>query len=78
MPLKKKVFAEVEAHIKPETILATNTSSLSITEMAKDLKNPERVVGFHFFNPVAVMPLLEIVKGGKTNDRDPCHRVCDG
>lgn len=68
MPLKKKVFAEVEAHIKPETILATNTSSLSITEMAKDLKNPERVVGFHFFNPVAVMPLLEIVKGAKTND----------
>jgi 3-hydroxyacyl-CoA dehydrogenase len=68
MPLKKKVFAEVEAHIKPETILATNTSSLSITEMAKDLKNPERVVGFHFFNPVAVMPLLEIIKGAKTND----------
>jgi 3-hydroxyacyl-CoA dehydrogenase len=49
-------------------VLATNTSSLSITEMASELKNPERVVGFHFFNPVAVMPLLEIVKGEQTDD----------
>ncbi|MBE3073465.1 MAG: 3-hydroxyacyl-CoA dehydrogenase, partial [Actinobacteria bacterium] len=47
---------------------ATNTSSLSITEMAADLKNPERVVGFHFFNPVAVMPLLEIIRGEATDD----------
>ena len=68
MPLKKKVFAEVEGFIAEDTILATNTSSLSITEMASDLKKPERVVGFHFFNPVAVMPLLEIVKGEKTDD----------
>ena len=49
-------------------MLATNTSSLSITEMAADLQHPERVVGFHFFNPVAVMPLLEIVQGEKTDD----------
>ncbi len=49
-------------------MLATNTSSLSITEMAADLEHPERVVGFHFFNPVAVMPLLEIVKGERTDD----------
>jgi 3-hydroxyacyl-CoA dehydrogenase/enoyl-CoA hydratase/carnithine racemase len=69
MPIKKKVFAEVEEHIPAETILATNTSSLSISEMASDLKHPERVVGFHFFNPVAVMPLLEIVKGEKTSDQ---------
>ena len=68
MPLKKKVFGEVEEFIGDDTILATNTSSLSITEMAADLKKPERVVGFHFFNPVAVMPLLEIVKGKKTDD----------
>ena len=49
-------------------MLATNTSSLSITEMAADLEHPERVVGFHFFNPVAVMPLLEIVRGERTDD----------
>ncbi|GAA4477002.1 3-hydroxyacyl-CoA dehydrogenase NAD-binding domain-containing protein [Rhodococcus olei] len=68
MDVKKKVFAELEEHIAPETILATNTSSLSITEMAADLRHPERVVGFHFFNPVAVLPLLEIIKGEKTDD----------
>ena len=54
--------------MSPEADLATNTSSLSITEMAADLEHPERVVGFHFFNPVAVMPLLEIVKGEQTDD----------
>ncbi|MFF0813997.1 3-hydroxyacyl-CoA dehydrogenase NAD-binding domain-containing protein [Rhodococcus sp. NPDC003318] len=68
MDVKKTVFAELEEHIAPETILATNTSSLSITEMAADLKHPERVVGFHFFNPVAVLPLLEIIKGEQTDD----------
>ncbi|AOW92481.1 3-hydroxyacyl-CoA dehydrogenase [Rhodococcus sp. WMMA185] len=68
LDLKKKIFAELEEYIAPETILATNTSSLSITEMAADLKHPERVVGFHFFNPVAVLPLLEIIKGEKTDD----------
>lgn len=68
MPIKKQVFGEIEGYIKETAILATNTSSLSITEMASDLKHPERVVGFHFFNPVAVMPLLELIKGEKTND----------
>jgi 3-hydroxyacyl-CoA dehydrogenase/enoyl-CoA hydratase/carnithine racemase len=68
MGVKKQVFADVEAIVSPECVLATNTSSLSITEMAADLKHPERVVGFHFFNPVAVMPLLEIVKGEQTDD----------
>ncbi len=68
MKIKKQVFADVEAIVSTECVLATNTSSLSITEMAGDLKNPERVVGFHFFNPVAVMPLLEIVKGEQTDD----------
>ncbi|QBJ98282.1 3-hydroxyacyl-CoA dehydrogenase [Rhodococcus sp. ABRD24] len=68
MDVKKKVFAELEEHISPETVLATNTSSLSITEMAAGLEHPERVVGFHFFNPVAVLPLLEVVKGEKTDD----------
>ncbi|MDM7988990.1 3-hydroxyacyl-CoA dehydrogenase NAD-binding domain-containing protein [Arthrobacter sp. zg-Y877] len=68
LSVKKQVFAEVEAVVSPECILATNTSSLSVTEMAADLKHPERVVGFHFFNPVAVMPLLEIVRAPKTDD----------
>jgi 3-hydroxyacyl-CoA dehydrogenase/enoyl-CoA hydratase/carnithine racemase len=68
MGVKKQVFADVEKIVSPECVLATNTSSLSITEMAADLEHPERVVGFHFFNPVAVMPLLEIVRGERTDD----------
>jgi 3-hydroxyacyl-CoA dehydrogenase/enoyl-CoA hydratase/carnithine racemase len=68
MSVKQQVFAEVEAIVSAECVLATNTSSLSITEMASKLQHPERVVGFHFFNPVAVMPLLEIVKGERTDD----------
>jgi 3-hydroxyacyl-CoA dehydrogenase len=68
MTVKKQVFADVEAVVSPECVLATNTSSLSITEMAAGLEHPERVVGFHFFNPVAVMPLLEIVRGERTDD----------
>jgi 3-hydroxyacyl-CoA dehydrogenase/enoyl-CoA hydratase/carnithine racemase len=68
MDVKKKVFAEVEAVVSPECVLATNTSSLSVSDMASDLKHPERVVGFHFFNPVAVMPLLEIARADKTDD----------
>jgi 3-hydroxyacyl-CoA dehydrogenase/enoyl-CoA hydratase/carnithine racemase len=69
MPIKKKVFGELEEVISETCILATNTSSMPITEMSSDLKHPERVVGFHFFNPVAAMPLLEIVRGDKTNDQ---------
>jgi 3-hydroxyacyl-CoA dehydrogenase/enoyl-CoA hydratase/carnithine racemase len=68
MSVKQKVFAAAEA-VAPETaVFATNTSSLSISEMGSQLKHPERVVGFHFFNPVAVMPLLEIIKGEQTSD----------
>ncbi|MBQ1016443.1 enoyl-CoA hydratase/isomerase family protein [Micromonospora sp. D93] len=66
--VKKQVWAELEKIVSPEAVLATNTSSLSITEMAAELEHPERVVGFHFFNPVAVLPLLEIVRGERTND----------
>ena len=68
MSVKQKVFDELEQHVSPEAILATNTSSLSITEMASKLQHPERVVGFHFFNPVAVLPLLEVVRGARTDD----------
>ena len=66
--VKKQVFAEVEAVVSDTCVLATNTSSLSVTAMAEDLKHPERVVGFHFFNPVAMMPLLEIARAEQTND----------
>ncbi|MEH0842036.1 3-hydroxyacyl-CoA dehydrogenase NAD-binding domain-containing protein [Micromonospora sp. CPCC 205711] len=66
--VKKQVWAELEKIVKPEAVLATNTSSLSITAMAEELEHPERVVGFHFFNPVAVLPLLEIVRGERTDD----------
>ncbi|GAB2632092.1 3-hydroxyacyl-CoA dehydrogenase NAD-binding domain-containing protein [Streptomyces capparidis] len=68
MSLKQRVFAELEEIVPPHAILATNTSSLSVSEMASGLKHPERVVGFHFFNPVAVLPLLEIVRGERTDD----------
>ena len=77
MSVKKSVFADVEKVVSPECVLATNTSSLSITEMAADLEHPERVVGFHFFNPVAVMPLLEIVKGERDRRRHAGHGVRD-
>ncbi|GAB3145264.1 3-hydroxyacyl-CoA dehydrogenase NAD-binding domain-containing protein [Micromonospora sonneratiae] len=68
LSVKKQVWAELEQIVSPETVLATNTSSLSVSAMAADLKHPERVVGFHFFNPVAVLPLLEIVRGEQTDD----------
>ncbi len=66
--VKQDVFAEVEKHVSPEAILATNTSSLSVEQIGAKLKNPERLVGFHFFNPVAVMPLIEVVKTPQTTD----------
>ena len=68
MAVKQQVFAEVEAVVSATCVLATNTSSLSVTEMASALAHPERVVGFHFFNPVAVMPLLEIARAEHTDD----------
>ncbi|HEX4724346.1 MAG TPA: 3-hydroxyacyl-CoA dehydrogenase NAD-binding domain-containing protein [Pseudonocardiaceae bacterium] len=68
LSVKQQVFAEVEEYVSAECVLATNTSSLSVTDMAAKLRHPERVVGFHFFNPVAVLPLLEIVRGERTDD----------
>ncbi len=66
--VKQDVFADVEQYISPEAVLATNTSSLSVEEIGAKLKHPERLVGFHFFNPVAVMPLIEVVKTPHTDD----------
>ncbi|MGY1844954.1 3-hydroxyacyl-CoA dehydrogenase NAD-binding domain-containing protein [Modestobacter sp. SYSU DS0875] len=68
LSVKQQVFAEVEAVVAPECVLATNTSALSVTEMAAQLQHPERVVGLHFFNPVAVLPLLEVVRAERTDD----------
>jgi len=68
LAVKKTVFAQLEEVVRPDCILATNTSSLSVTDMAADLEYPERVVGFHFFNPVALMPLLEIARAERTDD----------
>jgi 3-hydroxyacyl-CoA dehydrogenase len=66
--VKQQVFGEIEKIIAPDAILATNTSSLSVEEIGSKLEHPERLVGFHFFNPVAVMPLIEIVKTPSTSD----------
>ncbi|MBK6874598.1 MAG: enoyl-CoA hydratase/isomerase family protein [Kineosporiaceae bacterium] len=68
LEVKKTVFAAVEKVVSPECVLMTNTSSLSVTAMAADLAHPERVVGFHFFNPVAVLPLVEVVRAEQTDD----------
>ena len=65
---KKEVFAELERIVSPECVLATNTSSLSVTEVGADLEHPERVVGMHFFNPVDVLPLVELVRTPQTDD----------
>ena len=68
LAVKKQVFGELEGIVSPECILATNTSSLSVTEMGAGLANPGRLVGMHFFNPVAMMPLLELVRTPETDD----------
>ncbi|MBU3202034.1 3-hydroxybutyryl-CoA dehydrogenase [Clostridium estertheticum] len=68
MIIKKKIFAELDRICKNETILATNTSSLSITDVASATKRPDKVIGMHFFNPVTVMKLVEVIKGILTSD----------
>ena len=66
--IKKQVFANLEKHVSESCVVATNTSSLSVNDMAADLDHPERLVGLHFFNPVAVLPLVEIVRGPATDE----------
>jgi len=68
LEVKREVFAELERVVTPECLLATNTSSLSVAAMAEGLARPERVVGLHFFNPVAVLPLVEVVRTPATDD----------
>jgi 3-hydroxybutyryl-CoA dehydrogenase len=66
--LKKKVLAEADAAAKPEAIIASNTSSISISEIAAATKRPEKFAGMHFFNPPQLMKLIEIIRGAKTSD----------
>jgi len=78
LSLKQELFKKLEAIISPECVLATNTSSLSVERMSEGMKNPERVVGFHFFNPVAVMPLLEVARTSKTDDATTATAIAVG
>ncbi|MDR3762858.1 MAG: 3-hydroxybutyryl-CoA dehydrogenase [Acidobacteriota bacterium] len=66
--IKQQVFRELDALCPPETILATNTSSISITKLAGQTKRPEKVIGMHFFNPVPMMKLVEVIRGMATSD----------
>ncbi len=68
LAVKREVFAALEQVVSPECLLVTNTSSLSVAAMAEGLAHPERVVGLHFFNPVAVLPLVEVVQTSATDD----------
>jgi len=68
MELKKKIFAELDEVMQPNAILATNTSSLSITAVAATTKRADKVIGMHFFNPVTVMALVEVIKGASTSE----------
>lgn len=73
--VKIKTFKELEEYLGPDAIIATNTSSLSVTEMARSLQHPERFIGFHFFNPANRMPLIEVVPGEKTSQETVLRSV---
>jgi 3-hydroxybutyryl-CoA dehydrogenase len=68
LDLKREVFAELDRVTRPDAVLATNTSALSVGEIAEATQHPERVVGMHFFNPAPVLPLVEIVRAAKSSD----------
>lgn len=68
LDIKKSIFAELDKTCKPETILATNTSSISITAIAAATKRPDKFIGMHFFNPATVMKLVEVIRGAHTSD----------
>ena len=78
LSLKQELFKKLESIVSPECVLATNTSSLSVERMSEGLNNPERVVGFHFFNPVSVMPLLEVARTSKTDDATTATAIAVG
>ncbi len=78
MDIKKKIFAELDEIVKADAVLATNTSSLSITEIAAATKRPDKVIGMHFFNPVPMMKLVELIKGVATSQEtyDAIDKLC--
>lgn len=78
LSLKQKLFKNLEKIVSPECVLASNTSSLHVESMAEGLQHTERVVGFHFFNPVAVMPLLEVARTSKTDDETTATAIAVG
>ena len=80
MEAKKALFQELDALVKPEAIIATNTSSLSITEIAACTKRPDKIIGMHFFNPVPMMKLVEVIKGLATSEetRDTVVKMAEG
>jgi 3-hydroxybutyryl-CoA dehydrogenase len=66
--IKREIFTALDQHVKPDAVLATNTSSLSVTQIASFTTNPERVIGLHFFNPVPLMPLVEVVRATHSSE----------
>ena len=78
LSLKQQLFKNLEKIVSAECVLASNTSSLHVESMAEGLKHPERVIGFHFFNPVAVMPLLEVARTSKTDDETTATAIAVG
>jgi 3-hydroxyacyl-CoA dehydrogenase/enoyl-CoA hydratase/3-hydroxybutyryl-CoA epimerase len=74
--VKAQVFAEIEPHLAPDALLGSNTSTLPITDLAEGVSRPEEFIGLHFFSPVDKMPLLEIIKGERTND-ETLYRALD-
>ena len=76
LDIKKSIFAELDKICKSETILASNTSSISITDMASSTKRPEKFIGMHFFNPATVMKLVEVIRGTHTSD-ETCTAIVE-
>ena len=76
LDIKKSIFAELDAICKPECILASNTSSISITAIAAATKRPDKFIGMHFFNPATVMKLVEVIRGANTSD-ETCRIITD-
>ena len=76
LDIKKSIFAELDSICKPETILASNTSSISITAIAAATKRPDKFIGMHFFNPATVMKLVEVIRGAHTSD-ETCKTITE-
>lgn len=75
LDVKQNVFRQIEAQLKPGAVLATNTSSIMIEDIAASLTDPGRLIGIHFFNPVALMPLVEVIRGAASRDEE-IHKAC--